>query len=92
MTNQDKTIQSAMLGEMQDKQVFERAQRYGLAYLDEVLQRNVYPTEQALSDLSHFDEEFPDGPADAEDVNRSVGSFAQALEEVRAVNTPHRTA
>ncbi len=57
-----------MLGEMQDKQVFERAQRYGLAYLDEVLQRNVYPTEQALSDLCHFDEDFPDAPADAEDV------------------------
>ena len=68
MTNPDKTIQSTMFDEMQNKQVFERAQRYGLVYLDEVLERNVYPTEQALSDLRHFDEDFPDAPTDAEDI------------------------
>ena len=50
MKNPDKTIQSIMLSELQSKHVFERAQRYGLSYIDALPRRNVYPTEQALSD------------------------------------------
>lgn len=53
---------------MAAKTVFERAQRYGLAYPDHVLHRNVYPTEEALADLSHFDEDLPHAPTDAEEI------------------------
>lgn len=59
MRRVDEHIQCSMFHEIQDKNLFERAQQYGLAYLDEVFQRNVFPMEQALSNLCRFDEEFP---------------------------------
>ena len=68
MTVPSSTIQSAMFQEMRDKRLFERAQGYGLRYLDELHQRPVFPRQQALSDLFRFDEDFPDTSASAEAV------------------------
>ena len=68
MKSKENQIQSSMFQEMRDQHIFEKAQQYGLSYLDNVLHRNVYPTEQALSNLHHFEEDFPETSTDAAQV------------------------
>lgn len=63
-----KNLQKTMLAEFADKTVYERAHRYGLAYLEQAHERGVYPTPEALQKLSHFDEAFPESPCSATDV------------------------
>ncbi len=52
-------LQQSMYSEMAEKEVFEKATEYGYDYLDQAFERNVYPTEKALSDLKYFDEPMP---------------------------------
>ena len=60
------TLREQMQREQQLKTLFEQAQNYAFDYADHVLTRNVFPTEQALADLAHFDEELPKTPAMAQ--------------------------
>lgn len=77
------TLREQMQREQQLKTLFEQAQNYAFDYADLVLTRNVFPTEQALADLAHFDEELPkssgDGSAILEKLHRfgSPASVAQ---------------
>ena len=77
------TLREQMQREQQLKTLFEQAQNYAFDYADHVLTRNVFPTEQALADLAHFDEELPktsgDGSAILEKLHRfgSPASVAQ---------------
>lgn len=59
------SLQEKMFAELQNKKVFNDAQEYGYQYLDCVLERNVYPTQQALNDLKVFDEAMPDSSTGA---------------------------
>ncbi|HEV2481901.1 MAG TPA: hypothetical protein VGS79_19675, partial [Puia sp.] len=61
-------LQDAMFREITDKAVFEQAQTNGLAYLDAVFERNVFPTEAALQELQHFEEPLPAGSCSAAEV------------------------
>lgn len=63
-----KPIQQAMFKELQEKSIFELAQTYSFEYLDEVLDRNIYPSEEALAGLVHFEEEMPDTSTPAAEV------------------------
>lgn len=58
-------IQDKMFLEIKNKDLFRRAQEFSFAYLDSVFDRNVYPTEQAIDDLSKFDEALPVNSTDA---------------------------
>lgn len=55
-------IQEAMFREIQDQSIFERVQTYAQQYLNEVFDRNVYPTAEALENLQHFEESMPESP------------------------------
>lgn len=48
-----------MFLEIRNKEVFNQVQQYSFEYLESVFDRNVYPTEEALNNLSIFDEELP---------------------------------
>ena len=61
-------LQDKMFREIGDKSVFNKAQQHALAYLNEVFQRNVYPEETAIRNLSIFDEDLPDVSYEAEAV------------------------
>ncbi|MFM8911439.1 MAG: pyridoxal phosphate-dependent decarboxylase family protein [Flammeovirgaceae bacterium] len=50
-------IQKKMFAEMAEQSIYDRALGFGKAYLDDVLQRHVSPTEEAIQNLSFFDEE-----------------------------------
>lgn len=57
-------IQENMFREIQDRSIFESAQDYAWHYLNEVFERNVYPTKEALENLQHFEEKMPDSTGD----------------------------
>jgi len=68
-------IHQKMFQELSGKVIFEKAYQYALAYLDEVRDRNVYPTEEALQNLSKFDEELPYKSTNAEDVLKQLHQY-----------------
>ena len=61
MTTHDST-QSRLFRELDDREAFESAHARRRAYLDELTERAVFPTDAAIADLGAFDE---DSPADA---------------------------
>ncbi|MCX2745473.1 aminotransferase class V-fold PLP-dependent enzyme [Mangrovivirga sp. M17] len=63
-----KNLQKQMLSEFQDESLFKKAESFGLEFLSQALDRNVYPTEEALENLSVFDEELPENSGNAHDV------------------------
>jgi len=62
------TIQMKMFAEIQDKSLFEQAQKHAFQYLDEAFQRNIFPTEDALEKLSIFDEDMPQKQSEGREV------------------------
>jgi glutamate/tyrosine decarboxylase-like PLP-dependent enzyme len=58
-------IQEKMFLDFKNRKLFQRAADYALEYADASLDRNVFPDEEALKNLDHFDEELPSEPADA---------------------------
>ena len=75
-------LQDKMFLELRSKELFRQAQKYSFDYLNTVLERNVYPSEQALANLSLFDEELPSKSAAAE----------QVLEQLHRYGSPATTA
>jgi len=71
-----------MFLELANKNIFEQVQQYAFDYLDESQERNVYPTEEALRELTSFDEVMPELKTSAQEVlemlNR-LGSPATTL-------------
>jgi glutamate/tyrosine decarboxylase-like PLP-dependent enzyme len=61
-------IQEKMFLELRNKDLFKQSQKYSFDYLDTVFNRNVYPSEEALDNLSSFDEELPKESAVAQEV------------------------
>jgi len=58
-------LQETMFRELAAKAIFRQVQEAAHEYLDQVVTRNVFPTETALADLDRFTEELPDPPGDA---------------------------
>ncbi len=50
-------IQKAMFQEMQEQSIFDKAQKYAMHYLEEVFDRNVSPTDKAIDNLAHFEQD-----------------------------------
>ena len=53
------TLREKMQREQQLKELFKQAQGYAFDYADEALQRNVFPSAQAIEELDMFAEELP---------------------------------
>jgi len=75
-------IQDKMFLDVKSCAIFKQAQAYAFSYLDQVYERNVYPTEEALRNLSKFDEElpFPTTPA------------AEVMDQLNHIGGPATTA
>lgn len=60
------SLQDQLFADLHNQQLFGQSQEYARSYIDDILDRNIYPTEEALQDLSQFDEPMPEGftPAD----------------------------
>ncbi len=77
MANSTKSskIQDAMFQEIQDHQLFKSAQSYAFQYLNEVFDRNVYPTEEALNMLQHFEEDMPNSSGNVQEILDSLHHY-----------------
>jgi len=71
----NKSSQHQMFLEIKDKEIFKQAQEYAFEYLENVFDRNVYPTEEALNDLSKFDEKFPAQSSPADEVLEHLNQY-----------------
>ena len=75
MTLPTTTLQKKMLSLAAGRDYFEQAKWYAYQYMDAALDRNVYPDETALKNLSVFDEALPQTPCDPADMLRLLHQF-----------------
>lgn len=66
------SLQQKMFEEMKHKDIFEQAKDYAFDYAEKAFERNVYPTDQAISNLSQFEESLPDTGCHATDILRQL--------------------
>ena len=68
-------LQEKMFQEIDDKSIFEQAQKYAFDYLNTVFNRNVYPEDKALQNLEVFDEKFPLTSSNANEVIEQLNTY-----------------
>ncbi|MCL6266611.1 pyridoxal phosphate-dependent decarboxylase family protein [Flagellimonas myxillae] len=73
-----KNLQEQMFHELETKSDLADAHSYAKTYIDNVFNRNVYPSKEALDNLAHFEEELP----------KQRGSSAQILEKLNTQGGP----
>jgi glutamate/tyrosine decarboxylase-like PLP-dependent enzyme len=66
--NNMEAIQKQLKAQIEDKEIFELARRYAYDYMDNVSERNVYPTEDALQSLSLLRETMPEKPGNPTEI------------------------
>jgi glutamate/tyrosine decarboxylase-like PLP-dependent enzyme len=64
-----------MFIEMEQKSAFDEARDAAYTYADRVLERNVFPTPEAIANLTRFDEPLPDSPGDALQILRQLDEY-----------------
>lgn len=64
---------------MQDKTIFNNALNFGSQYIDKSLDRNVYPTDEALEGLKFFDEIMPTDSSNAVEVIEELNKFGSPV-------------
>ena len=78
MTNkelQKNDIREKMFHEMNDKSIFNQVKEYAFEYADNSLDRNVYPTQEAVKGLRKFDEELPKKSAEPSKVLELLNTY-----------------
>jgi glutamate/tyrosine decarboxylase-like PLP-dependent enzyme len=68
-------IRQRMFIEMEQKTIFDKARNAAYAYADQALERNVFPTPEAIANLAHFDEPLPDSPGDTLQILRQLDEY-----------------
>jgi glutamate/tyrosine decarboxylase-like PLP-dependent enzyme len=61
-------IHEKMFSDIRDTRLFAKAQSYSMEYVKNIFERNVFPTEKALQDLSKFEEKLPEQGSNAEEI------------------------
>ena len=69
------SIQAAMFAEMAAKKNFDQAQKQAYSYLDTALERNIYPSEEALEGLKQFEEALPERPTNTSVVLEQLHTY-----------------
>jgi glutamate/tyrosine decarboxylase-like PLP-dependent enzyme len=70
-----KNLREKMLQEMETKEIFGQVQKYAFAYADKVCDRNVFPTENAIADLSKFTDTLPQATGDAVEILKFLNEY-----------------
>jgi len=68
-------IRRRMFREMEQKTIFDKARDAAYNYADQALQRNVFPTPEAIENLARFDQPLPDDPGDAYQILDQLNAF-----------------
>lgn len=64
-----------MYSEMHDRSIFDRAHSFSHQYLENIFDRDVFPTEEAIKNLAQFEEEMPSEPMEAMDVINELNKY-----------------
>jgi glutamate/tyrosine decarboxylase-like PLP-dependent enzyme len=64
-----------MYRDIGNKNLFVKAQEYGVQYLENVFDRSVYPESDAIKNLTVFDEDMPKSTANAFDIINTLNEF-----------------
>ncbi len=72
---QTSQLHAQMRTELAEKALFEQVTSYAYHYMDEVSERAVYPTPEAIENLAHFDEPVPEVPQSGAEVLRLLHEF-----------------
>ncbi len=70
-------LQDTMFQEIRNKDIFKQSQQYAFEYLEEIFNRNIYPTEDAVNDLSNFDEDLPTNTTKSESVLKQLNEYGK---------------
>jgi Glutamate decarboxylase and related PLP-dependent proteins len=68
-------IREKMFHEMINKSIFNQVKEYAFEYADNSLDRNVYPTHEAIKGLKIFDEDLPDKPNQPSDILEQLHKY-----------------
>jgi len=68
-------MQAKMLRLAQERDLFEQAKSYAYDYMDRAFERNVFPSEAALKNLSVFDEPLTELPGDPAEMLRMLHEY-----------------
>ena len=68
-------IQEEMFSQLRVKDVFEQAKSFAYAYMDGVRDRNVFPKDAAIKNLSVFDEPLPTTLGNSDEILRMLHQF-----------------
>ena len=71
-------VQDKMFADLADRTLFELAESFGVEYLKNAMNRNVFPTEKALDDLNHFVESLSAQGDSAKDVVNKLQNVGSA--------------
>lgn len=74
MTNTT-TLQDVMFQEMKVKTIFQQAREYAFQYADSALERNVFPTPQAIADLHVFEEPLPEKTGQSSEILKTLHQY-----------------
>ena len=68
-------IRKRMFNEMEQKFIFDEARNAAYAYAEGALERNVFPSDEALEDLRQFDEALPRNPGNAMQIVQQLNEY-----------------
>ena len=69
------SLRDKMFQQMQQKSLFEQAKEYAFNYIDESLERNVFPSAEAIAKLDHFDEALPDSNTHPDEILKQLNDY-----------------
>lgn len=69
------TLQEKMFQEIKNKEIFKQAQGYSFNYLENIFDRNVFPTQKSIDDLAIFNEELPINTTEAANVIEQLNKY-----------------
>ena len=71
-------LRQQMFRELEQKDILEQVREYAYEYIDQAMARNVFPTDDAIADLSNFDEAIPESIGDAEAILTQLNQYGAA--------------
>lgn len=70
-----KTIQEKMFAEIQDNSLFEKAEKFGIKYLQNAANRNIFPQDEDLAKTKVFEEKMPENNGNAHQILEILNQF-----------------
>jgi glutamate/tyrosine decarboxylase-like PLP-dependent enzyme len=69
------SIQQKMFKEVKEKTIFNQSQEYAYEYLTNAFERNIYPTDEAVSNLEYFNEDLPQTSSSAQEILNQLHKY-----------------